>query len=489
MTSRTRTHTSNRFHRLLLPTAASTLFTLSACSVGPAYKHPQVAAPTDWQQQQTTDANLWPTNDWWQGFGSQQLNALIGDAQRVNDDLAAAEARVRQAEAQVRIAGASLFPTIDVSGGATREKQQTSTTTGSSTTTAGTRYSTQYSAELGASYELDFWGKNRAAREAAVASAYANRYDKETVALTVVSSVANTYFQAIAYQERLDIAQQNFANAQMVLNALQREQEAGLTSALEVTQQATTVANLNATIPPLQLQLTQALNALAILVGKAPEELKVTLEKFDDLSAPQVKAGMPSELLARRPDVANAEAQLISANADIKSARAAFFPSISLTAQGGYVSSSLSSLISPANRVFSVSGDLTQAIFHGGALKGQYDYRKARYEELLADYHKAVISAFSDVDNALAAVQHTSDQLQLQQEAVNQAQRAYDYSQAEFRGGIINIITLLNTETSLFTARDTLLQVKYSHLQALVNLFNALGGGWQRGDTDRYAEL
>jgi multidrug efflux system outer membrane protein len=454
--------------------AGSSLLVITACSVGPEYRRPEIAMPVAWQAEQGSSSAVWPATDWWQGFGSQQLNSLIAAAQQANDDLAAATARVREADAQARIAGAALLPSLTLSGDGARQRQQLPGTS------SGLSDSTQYNLQLSASYELDFWGKNRAAREAAVATAFANRYDQGTVALTVVSSVANGYFQAVEYQERFAIAQKNLGNAQTVLKSLQHEQEVGIASALDVAQQATTVANLNATIPPLQLQLRQAINALAILTGSAPEDLKIALEKFDEISAPEVQAGLPSELLARRPDVAMAEAQLISANADIKTARAAFFPSISLTAAGGYTSSAVSSLISPASRVFSVGGSLTQSIFKGGSLKGQYDYSKARYDELLANYHKAVISAFSDVENALMAVQRTSDQLQREQEAVNQAQRAYDYAQSQFRGGIINIITLLNTQTSLFSAEDTLMQVKFSHLQALVSLFNALGGGWQQ---------
>jgi NodT family efflux transporter outer membrane factor (OMF) lipoprotein len=189
---------------------------------------------------------------------------------------------------------------------------------------------------------------------------------------------------------------------------------------------------------------------------------------------------MPSDLLARRPDVAEAEAQLISANANIAAARAAFFPTISLTADGGYVSPALSSLFNPVSRAWSLTGGLTQPIFQGGALVGQYQLNKGRYAELLSDYHKAVISAFGNVEDALVSAQQTADQLRRQQEAVAAARHAYELTQAQFHAGVINILVVLSTETALFTAEDTLVQVKYSHLNALVALFSALGGGWQR---------
>jgi NodT family efflux transporter outer membrane factor (OMF) lipoprotein len=200
---------------------------------------------------------------------------------------------------------------------------------------------------------------------------------------------------------------------------------------------------------------------------------------LDEIRAPLVRPGLPSELLARRPDVAQAEAQLIAANANIAAARAAFFPSISLTVSGGYESSQLAALLNPPNRIWSLGAGLTQPIFQGGALLGQYRLSQARYEELLAGYHKAVLSALANVEDALSAFTQTEDQLARQQQAAAQAERAYQFAQQQMRAGTINVLTLLNTETALFSARDALAQVKFAHLQAAVSLYQALGGGWQ----------
>jgi outer membrane protein TolC len=178
--------------------------------------------------------------------------------------------------------------------------------------------------------------------------------------------------------------------------------------------------------------------------------------------------------------VASAEAQLIAANADIRAARAAMFPNIQLTAGGGYESAALSSVISPANRVYALAGGVTQPLFHGGALFGQYRYTQARHAELLADYHKTVLTALGNVEDALIAARQTAEQQTRQAEAVSKATRAYEFSQAQFHAGVVSIITVLNTENALFTAEDQLVQVRFSHLQALVNLYNALGGGWHR---------
>jgi multidrug efflux system outer membrane protein len=412
--------------------------------------------------------------DWWQDFGSTQLNDFMSQAKTSNDDLAAAIARVRQADAQVRIAGSPLLPTIDLGAGASRQRVFS---------TGGTRTPiyNEYSPQLSASYELDFWGKNRAIRDAAVAAAQASRFDRDTIALSVYTSVALTYFQALEAHDRLVVAQDNLSNAQHVLDGLELEQQVGIVTALDVAQQATTVATVNATIPPLQQQLQQNIDALAILAGQSPETVMLEIETgLDDLTPPPVIAGMPAELLSRRPDVAEAEAQLRSANANIVAARAAFFPNIDLTASGGFASAVLTGLLSPGNQIFAVAGSATETIFDFGARSGQLQFSRARYSELLSDYHKTVLTAFGNVEDALVAVQQSADEQVRQQDAVDKASRAFEFAQLQMQAGTTNILTELNTEIALFTAKDALVQVKFMHLQALVDLYQALGGGWRQ---------
>jgi multidrug efflux system outer membrane protein len=451
-------------------TAGSLLAALMACSVGPAYKRPDFAAPAAWQGGQDA-SGVWPEADWWHGFGSAQLDQLIADAQRSNDDLAAAIARVREADAQARIAGAPLLPSLDLGATATRERAQV--------TGMGPEVFNVFNPALSASYEIDFWGKNRAAHRSATATALASRFDQQTVALTVISSVATTYFQVLELRERIGVTLENLASDQKILDGLKLEQSVGTATGLDVAQQETAVITLNATIPLLQQQLRQATYALAVLVGKTPEALELQPGSLAALVSLPVEAGMPSELLERRPDIAEAEQQLIAANADITVARAALFPSILLTASGGYQSNALATLINPASRVYAGTAGLTQPIFHGGALRGQVTYSKARYDELLSMYHKTVLTAFSNADGALVAVRQTAEQQQRQQAAVAAARRAYDFAQAQMAAGTINVLTVLNTENALFTARDTQVQVEYAHLQALVGLYTALGGGWR----------
>ena len=448
------------------------LLTLSACDLGPDYRRPDVPPPAAWHTAADGSA-AWPSSDWWRGFGSDRLDAYIAQAQRANDDIAAAVARVRQADAQARIAGAPLLPSVQGSFDASQQRAMSSSTGAFAT-------GPQFSPLLSASYELDFWGKNRAALNAAQSTAQASRYDQATVELTVMSGVATTYFQVLELRDRVDIAQTNYDTAKTILDGLQQQAQAGIANALDVAQQATTTATLYAAIPPLKQQLQQSTDALAILLGTSPESLSVDSGTLGDLKHPAVVPGLPSELLRRRPDVAEAEAKLISANYNVAVARANFFPSIDLTASGGYASNQLAGLFNPANGIFSVVAGITQPIFEGGALQGQSELAKGQYAELLADYHKSVISAFGNVEDALVALQQTEEQEKRQQLAVETAQRAYQFAQTQMRAGTINVLTLLNTESALFTAQDALAQVRYSHLQALVSLFNALGGGWQQ---------
>ncbi|HYL72383.1 MAG TPA: efflux transporter outer membrane subunit, partial [Candidatus Dormibacteraeota bacterium] len=414
----------------------------------------------------------WPPAEWWRGFNSAELDGFIAQAESANDDLKAAIARVEEADAQRRVALAPLLPSLTASATATRARQ--AVPGGASSATGN-----DFNPLLTATYELDFWGRNRAAYVAAAAAERASRFDRTTVELSVLAGVATSYFQVLELRDRLGVAEKNLANAREALRGLTLEQRAGISTALDVAQQQTVVDSVNASIPPLKQQLRQSQDALAILIGSTPESVDLTRGTLDELGQPAVRPGLPSQLLTRRPDVASAEAQLIAANANIGAARAAFLPSIALTAGGGFESPALANLLTPANRVWSLAGSLTQPIFQGGALVGHYRYTQARYRELLAGYHKAVIAALANVEDALIAVQQTSDQVARQQEATEQARRAYRFAQTQMHAGTINVLTLLNTETTLFSAEDQLAQAKYAHLTALVSLYQALGGGWQ----------
>lgn len=465
---------------------------LGGCVLSPGVPKPKSIAPDTYRAADAdtqAQADVWPATDWWRAFGSPELDRLIGQAHKANYDIAAAAARVAQADAQIRVSGAPLFPSLNAKGSATRNYQagQSSSTSitipgsnGQTTTLGSSGSSTRnsYQATLNASYELDLFGKNRSALASARASDFASRFDQATVALGVDASVATTYFTIVTLQDRLRIANENLGIARQLLKALQAELQVGIGTALDVAQQQTQVATQRAAIPPIRQQLQQNINALAVLLGKPPADLKLTITKPSALSVPSVSAGLPSTLLTRRPDIAQARAQLTAARSDVSTAKADLFPSFDLTAQGGWENATLGTLFDPMSRFYSLAGNITQPIFQGGALRGQLALSRARYAELLADYQSSVINAFEDVDNALTDIRQTTLTQQRQQHAVALAQRSLDIARARLREGITDVTTVLDTEQSLFNARDALAQDQMDRLNATVSLYQALGGGW-----------
>lgn len=417
-----------------------------------------------------------PKLDWWRGFRSRELTALMEEAQTVNLDIAAASARILQADAQARIAGAALLPSLSAGDQATRSRSSGSSSSG---LTNGGREVTNFSSSLSASYEIDFWGKNRDAALAAEETATANRFDRDVVALTTLTTVANAYFQVLAAQDRIRTAERNIASARSILDAIKERFRAGTGTDLDVAQQESVLANQRAAVPPLRQTLAQNKNALATLVARPPESLSVSGGSLNRIASPRVTPGLPSDLLTQRPDIRRQEAALASATANIGNARAQFFPSIQLTGQGGYQSAALASLFTPHAAFFSLAASLAQPIFDGGAIQGNFDNVKAKQDELLQTYRKTVVSAFADVDNALVAIKQTTEKLRLQREVVSASRRAFQLSEQQLRAGTADIVTVLNTQLTLFQAEDSLSQAQLARLQAIVSLYQALGGGWE----------
>jgi len=422
-----------------------------------------------------------PPLDWWRKFRSRELTAIIEQARAANLDIAAAIARIEQADAQARVTGAPLLPLIDFNSNATRT--QSSKTTGTTTTSTRSLGSTNIIHDdlkltFNASYEIDFWGKNRAALQAAEQTAVASRYDREVVGLTTVVAAANAYFQVLASQDRLRVANENLQAATRVLNLIKQRVAAGTASALETAEQESVVNAVRATIPPLRQTLRQNRTALAVLMARSPEGVQVRGGSLRAIAIPRVTPGLPSELLTQRPDIRKAEANLAAANADVANARARFLPSISLTGSGGYESAVLKILLRPESAIYSAAASLAQPIFHGGQLLGNLDLQKAKQDELLQNYRKAVIAAFGDVENALDAIHQTALREQRQADVVASSRRAFDISEERLREGTIDLVTVLQTQQTLFNAEDTLAQARLARLQAVVSLYQALGGGW-----------
>jgi NodT family efflux transporter outer membrane factor (OMF) lipoprotein len=415
-----------------------------------------------------------PKLDWWRGFRSRELTEIIEQARESNLDISAAVARIVQADAQSRIAGSALLPIVDADGGVT--KSQSSRNTGTGTGGGGRR--TIYSASLTASYEIDFWGKNRAALQSAEQSAVAARYDREVVGLSTVAAVANAYFQVLLAQDRLQVARGNLTSATRVLNLIKQRLDAGTASELDTSQQESVVNSLRANIPPLEQTLRQNKITLAVLMGIPPERVKIRGGTLRAVSIPRVTPGLPSELMTQRPDIRFAEAQLAAADADVANARAQLLPSITLTGTGGYQSAALKMLFEPQSAFYSIAAGVTQPIFEGGRLMGNVDLQKGRQDELIQNYRKAVISGFGDVETALNAIRQTAEAERLQANVVTSSRRAFDISEQRLNEGTVDLVTVLNTQQTLYQAQDAVAQARLARLQAVISLYQALGGGW-----------
>jgi outer membrane protein, multidrug efflux system len=467
----------------LLSTAAA----LGACTLGPDGKPPDSAdliAPA-WRASAPTAVSVWPAPEWWTGFNSPELNDLIARAKAENFDIIAAAARIRQANAALVAAGAPLLPTATASTG---DQWSRYSYAHANSRGAEARNNSYYETRVWnltptVSYEVDLWGRVRATRDAALATALASRFDQETVALTVVTGVADTWFQALATQDRLDVARRNLRDSEEILRAIQARLDAGTANQLDVAQQAALVAGIRASVPALQNQLQQFINGLGILTGQSPEAITVRPGTLNALSLPEVAPGLPSELLARRPDVAYAEAALQSASASVRAARAAMLPKVELTATGGWQAFSLGMLFGPGSFFAQTATSVTQTLFDNAALAANVEQARGRADELVADYRKAIVQSFTDVENALTAYRYTTEQEALERNAVATAQLAADIARAQVIAGTSDMVTALQAQTTLFTDLDLLAQVRESRFLALVSLYKALGGGWSREDT------
>jgi multidrug efflux system outer membrane protein len=415
----------------------------------------------------------WPGKDWYESFGSPELRVLIEQASSENLDLSVARARVAQADARARQAGAAILPSVD--GGANGNFLAGHSVNGSA-------HETDWAALLSTSYEVDFWGKNRATARSAARLADASRADRDTVALTTQAGVADTYFQVLSLRERLAIAGSNLKAAQELLDIIQARFDVGLSNPVELASQKAALATAGLVIPDLKRQEAGALASVALLVGRVPEQFSLQGQSLDSLLEPKIGSGLPAELLTRRPDIFMAEANLKAANADLLAARAALFPSLSLTASGGVQNPALNAAVislSGAGPTLNLGASLTQTIFDHGRLQALRAEAQAKDDELVAAYKAAILSALGDVENALSSVSHLQDARTLQQESVSQSERAFDGAMLRYKAGSGDFLSVLEAQRMLYAARDQFSQYRFARLQAFVALYKALGGGWQ----------
>jgi NodT family efflux transporter outer membrane factor (OMF) lipoprotein len=429
-------------------------------------------APAAFEHGAAAPRASWPTQDWYREFGSAELDDFVDLAVRDNTDLTVARERVTQADARARQAGAAILPRVSVDGNATYlsgHSQQ------------GSGHELDWFAMLSASYEVDFWGKNRATANAARLQTDASRAERDTVALTLLGGVAGEYFQVLALRERLSIARANRDAAQKILAAVQARYDAGVASPTELASQKAAVYAAQIAISDLEQLEMEARATLASLLGRPPENFVVRADNLGSLSEPAVAAGLPSELLTRRPDVVMAEANLRAAHANLAAARAAMFPNLTLSAAAGVQNPALPAIVNTIPGVgpsYSAIASLTQPIFDHGRLAAQRDEAQAKERELLAAYRAAIIASLVDAEKALSAVQHLEAVRDFQKGTVAESERAFEGAQLRYQRGSGDFLTLLESQRALYAARDQFAQYQLARLEALVMLCKALGGGW-----------
>lgn len=397
---------------------------------------------------------------WWKTFDDPALNALIDEALTANQDIAAGLAALRSARASVRIANASLFPQLSAGASA------------SSNTEGEGLDDISASARGSASYQLDLFGQNAASRRATRASYDAQAFDQRALELTIASDVAFTYFSVLAARERLEVAQSNLEISERIFKIVETRYDAGDVSRFDLTSQEASLANARARVPQIEQQLVSLETALSVLLGRTPQGYDAPEGDILAMTPPAINPGMPSELLLRRPDLLSAEAQLRAADANVAAAERAFFPSIDLSAGAN------AGLTGGTSVIGSLAASLAAPIFTGGRLEGQLDSAKARVEQQIANYRKSTLNALRDVDVSLSALT-TAEQREEQLVVAHDAtQTSLSLAEIRYRSGADDLTSLLNAQSSYFSASDSLVQGRLDRLSAAIDLYAAIGGGW-----------
>jgi len=449
---------------------------LGACQLSPDYAEPKVDLPQSWRDESAKQSAAQEKIDaqWWKKFKSAELDRLMQDALENNIDLRAALARIDQARAAAKIAGAPLLPSADASAGAGWNRNNPA----SGKTTSENRGS------LGVSvgYEVDLFGRNRAGLNAAEASLRGSVYDRDALELVVKSDVAQGYFLLLNLRERMDIAKNNLENSREVLRIVEARYNAGTASALDVSRQKTSLASAEASLTALGNQARAAENALSILLGRAPVDLKLKTRSLAAVTVPKIPLSQPSAVVAQRPDIRAAEETLVAANADIGAARAAFFPVLNLGLDTTVARSPLSD---PASVALALAASAAAPIFKGGQLQGGVDRARARQAELAENYRKTVLTSMQEVENALSSAKAAREREVSLSTAMQEARKAYTLSRDLYEAGSVDYQTMLDAERTLLSAEDNHASVRLELLNAAVDLYKSLGGGWQTAAAKR----
>jgi multidrug efflux system outer membrane protein len=446
------------------------LTTVTGCTVGPDYVKPDVDIPDDWRYG-IEDASGTVNVRWWEQFDDPVLDALINEALVNNKDVRIAAARVEEFAARVDITRSGFYPQVGYDGAAGRNRSPLETAAG------GSRINDSYLAALNVGWELDVWGRIRRATEAARAQLLAEEEVRRTVILTLVSSVAGSYINLRNLDRQLEIAIRTLQSRGESVDLFQTKYEGGVVSALEVAQVRSEYEQAAVRIPSLERQIALQENALSILLGHNPGAIPRG-KSIDELMLPQVPEGLPSELLARRPDIQRAEQDLIAANAQIGVARSQYFPTISLSGLFGYASSELSDLLQGSSEIWGIGADALGPIFTGGRISSQVRATEAVQRQALVGYAQTVQAAFREVDDALISNVKRREELLAQGQQVAALQDYARYAQIRYDEGQVSYIEVLDSQRRLFDAELLYTQSENEVHAAMISIYKAMGGGW-----------
>ena len=460
--------------------ASLCLVMLSACTLSPDYHRPELSSPAQFKQAegwtQANPSDALARGAWWELYGDAGLNALILELNSNNQTVAQYEAQYRQAQALVRSSRGALFPTLDLSAGKTRSAQGTGSSSSLSNNSSGIRDT--YTTQLGVSWELDLWGKLRDTLASDRAGAEASFADLAAIRLSLQSELVQNYLQLRVIDEQKRLLEATVATYERSLKMTQNQYRAGVSGRDAVAQALTQLKSTQADLVDLAWQRAQFENAIAVLLGKAPADFAVATRE-DIPALPQIPVALPSQLLERRPDIAAAERQVMSANASIGVARAAYFPDLTLSMSGGYSSSNVSNWISLPNRFWSVGPQLAMTLFDGGRRSAEVDRTVAVYDQTVAQYRQTVLDSFREVEDYMVQLKVYSDEAVIRDEALQAARESLRLTENQYKAGVIGYLDVVNVQTTALSNERSALSLLEGRLVASVQLIAALGGGWQ----------
>jgi outer membrane protein, multidrug efflux system len=459
---------------------ALVLVLAGGCAIGPDYHRPVVAEPPTFRGQTTAEAASFADAPWWEAFEDPSLRALIEEALRQNYDVRIAAARVQEARARLGVARSDLYPSLDygVDGGRAKVGPGVQGSPGGPVPNARNFYS----ASMSLSWEIDIWGRVRRLTESARADLFATEEARRGVWLTLVSDLAQAYFELLELDQQLQIARNSTGAFQRSYDLFLDRFNLGAASKLETSRALGALGDAQATIPQLESSIVAKENQISILLGKPPGPIARGRSMYEQPIVPTVPAGLPSALLARRPDLRQAEQQLVSANARIGAAKAEFFPKFSITALFGTAGPEMAALTGGSTTIWAMAGMLSGPLFNAGRTLGNYRASQAQWEQARLQYEQAVLVALREVSDALTALGKLNEAEAGQNTAVTALDEAVGHATDRYRQGLANYFEVLEAQQQLYPAQNTLAQIRRNRLLAYVQLYKALGGGWNLTD-------